>query len=109
MKVGKATIPLLIFRFSITDEFGGKACGDLGEIKSSMGLIVSTVPAAAMVTVPDALLNPALPTVVLDAVYRPRRTALLQQVKNQNPCRRWLKIYMGMRGSEILHDTCLCR
>lgn len=72
----------------ITDEFGGKACGDLGEIKMSMSLIVSTVPATTLVTVPDALLNPALPTVVLDAAYRPRRTALLQQVHNlMRPCR----------------------
>lgn len=41
--------------------------------------IVSTVPAAAQFTVPDGLLKTTT-TVVLDAAYKPRETALLMQV-----------------------------
>ena len=62
---------------ALAADFGGAAIGDLGDAPA-MDALVSTVPGAAGVTVPAAVLASGT-VAVLDAAYKPARTALLDQ------------------------------
>ena len=86
---GPASTGLTLSVSFLTSRFQGTALKSLeaavltgpGGEDGELVLVISTVPLTANVTLPSALL--ASSPVVMDVVYRPARTPLLQQV----PCR----------------------
>ena len=68
----------------VAGRFGAVAISSLDDIDGVVSVVVGTVPASAKLTVPDCILDSD--TVVLDAAYTPRITALLKQALSKG-CR----------------------
>jgi pentafunctional AROM polypeptide len=67
--------------------FGGKSVTleELGQLDpSTLHVVISTLPGQAGFTLPIPLLQGATPPVILDAVYKPARTKLIEQAIEYN-------------------------
>lgn len=84
----------------LADRFGGSAIGSLEDLTgdaADLALVVSTLPAAAALTLPPVLL--AKKPVVLDVVYKPARTPLLDQALSSD-C-------LVVQGATMLHEQAM--
>ncbi len=64
----------------LAKKFGGVACSDLTKLTDKVDVVIGTVPPTAQFTLPEQLLHQDL--IVVELVYHPRKTALVQQAEN---------------------------
>ncbi|KNC87071.1 hypothetical protein SARC_00815 [Sphaeroforma arctica JP610] len=84
---------------TLADQFGVTAVTELAAIPASIQCVVSTIPASAEITLPSEVLQSV--SIVLDAAYLPRRTALLRQAADAG--------IATVEGVEMLLEQAFCQ